>query len=256
MDDSIVVYQVGRVRRIVLNRPDKLNAVTTAMTKRIFTEIDGAVDDDDVGVIVISGAGRAFSAGADLHEGGVDNHDVLQAPSDMTANRAKVAEIMRLWSAPKPVIAQVHGYCIGSANDIVAIADLVVCGESARFGMPEARQFALPPTLGFWPFRIGLAKTKELLYTGRFVGGSEAAAIGLAATVVADDSLAAHVDALAATIAEVPADRLAVVKQAANSWFEILGLPQAAVRGAEYHAIYHQASEWAARGDQRSPEAP
>jgi enoyl-CoA hydratase len=236
MDDSIVVHQTGRVRRIVLNRPDKLNAITTAMGERLFTEIDGAVDDNSVGVIVISGAGRAFSAGADMKEGGVDNRDVLRAPSDMVTNRAKVAEIMRLWGAPKPIIAQVHGYCIGSANDIVAMADLIVCGESARFGMPEARQFALPPTLGFWPFRIGLAKTKELLYTGRFVGGTEAAAIGLATEVVADDSLATHVDALAATIAEV------------------LGLPQAAVRGAEYHAIYHQASEWAARGEQRSPE--
>lgn len=254
MDDSIVVHQAGRVRRIVLNRPDKLNAITTAMGKRLFTEIDTAVDDDGVGVIVISGAGRAFSAGADMNEGGVDNADVLRAPSDMIANRAKVAEIMRLWGAPKPIIAQVHGYCIGSANDMVAMADLIVCGESARFGMPEARKFALPPTLGFWPFRIGLAKTKELLYTGRFVGGAEAAAIGLATEVVADDSLAAHVDALAATIAEVPSDRLAVVKQAANSWFEVLGLPQAALRGAEYHAIYHQASEWAAQGEQRSPE--
>jgi enoyl-CoA hydratase len=249
-----VVQQTDRVRRIVLNRPDKLNAITTAMGARLLTEVDGAVDDNGVGVIVISGAGRAFSAGADMKEGGVDNGDVLRAPSDMVTNRAKVAEIMRLWGAPKPIIAQVHGYCIGSANDIVAMADLIVCGESARFGMPEARQFALPPTLGFWPFRIGLAKTKELLYTGRFVGGAEAAAIGLATEVVADDSLATHVDALAATIAEVPSDRLAVVKQAANSWFEVLGLPQAAVRGAEYHAIYHQASEWAARGEQRSPE--
>jgi enoyl-CoA hydratase len=254
MDDSIVVHQAGRVRRIVLNRPDKLNAITTAMWKRLFTEIDTAVDNDGVGVIVISGAGRAFSAGADMNEGGVDNRDVLRAPSDMATNRAKVAEIMRVWAAPKPIIAQVHGYCIGSANDVVAVADLIVCGESARFGMPEARQFALPPTLGFWPFRIGLAKTKELLYTGRFVGGTEAAAIGLASDVVADGSLAEHVDALATTIAEVPSDRLAVVKQAANSWFEVLGLPQAALRGAEYHAIYHQASEWAARGDQQSPE--
>lgn len=256
MDDSIVVHQAGRVRRIVLNRPDKLNAITTAMWKRLFTEIDAAVDDDDVGVIVISGAGRAFSAGADMNEGGVDHADVLRAPSDMVTNRAKVAEIMRVWAAPKPIIAQVHGYCVGSANDVVAVADLIVCGESARFGMPEARQFALPPTLGFWPFRIGLAKTKELLYTGRFVGGTEAAAIGLASEVAADGSLAGRVDALAATIAEVPSDRLAVVKQAANSWFEVLGLPQAALRGAEYHAIYHQASEWEARGDQRSPESP
>jgi enoyl-CoA hydratase len=120
--------------------------------------------------------------------------------------------------------------------------------------MPEARQFALPPTLGFWPFRIGLAKTKELLFTGRFVDGREAATIGLATDVVADESLGAHVDTLAATIAAVPADRLAVVKQAANSWFEVLGLPQAALRGADYHAIYHQASEWADRGNQRSAD--
>jgi enoyl-CoA hydratase len=251
MDNSIVVHQADRVRRIVLNRPDKLNAITTTMWQRLFVEVDAAMVDDSVGVIVINGAGRAFSAGADMTEGGVDNADVLHAPSDMSKNRAKVAEITRLWSAPKPIVAQVHGYCIGSANDIVAIADLVVCGESARFGMPEARQFALPPTLGFWPFRIGLAKTKELLFTGRFVDGHEAAAIGLATDVVADESLGAHVDTLAATIAAVPADRLAVVKQAANSWFEVLGLPQAALRGADYHAIYHQASEWADRGNRR-----
>ncbi|HEX4245978.1 MAG TPA: enoyl-CoA hydratase/isomerase family protein [Acidimicrobiales bacterium] len=254
MDDSIAVHQADRVRRIVLNRPDKLNAISTTMWTRLFMEIDTALGDDGVGVIVISGAGRAFSAGADMKERGVDNADVLRAPSDMAANRAKVAEIVRLWGAPKPIVAQVHGYCIGSANDIVAIADLIVCGESAQFGMPEARQFALPPTLGFWPLRIGLAKTKELLFTGRFVGGREAAAIGLAADVVPDEALGAHVDALAASIAEVPSDRLAVIKQAANSWFEVLGLPQAALRGAEYHAIYHQASEWAARGNERSAE--
>jgi enoyl-CoA hydratase len=255
MEESIVVHQAGRVRRIVLNRPEKLNAITTPMWRGLFAEVDEALADDEVGVVVISGSGRAFSAGADLDEGGVDKAGVLRAPSDMSENRMKLAEIMRLWAAPKPVIAQVHGYCIGSANDIVAIADLIVCGESALFGMPEARRFALPPTLGFWPFRIGLAKTKELLFTGRFVGGREAAAIGLATDVVSDESLEAHVDALAAAIADVPSDRLAVVKQAANSWFEVLGLPQAAMRGAEYHAIYHQASEWATGGSHRSPES-
>jgi enoyl-CoA hydratase len=255
MEKSIVVHQAGRVRRIVLNRPEKLNAITTTMWPRLLAEVDAALADDGVGVVVISGSGRAFSAGADMDEGGVDRADVLRAPSDMSTNRTKLAEIMRLWAAPKPVIAQVHGYCIGSANDIVALADLVVCGESAQFGMPEARQFALPPTLGFWPFRIGLAKTKELLFTGRFVGGREAAAIGLATDVVSDESLEAHVDALAAAIAEVPSDRLAVVKQAANSWFEVLGLPQAAMRGAEYHAIYHQASEWATRNGHGSTES-
>jgi enoyl-CoA hydratase len=250
-DNSIVTIQSGRVRRLRLNRPEKLNAFSRAMWRRLIAEIDAAAADDEVGVIVISGAGRAFSSGADLKEGGVDNAKVLDTPADMVQNRAKMADIMRLWATPKPVIAQVHGYCLGSANDIVAIADLVICGESARFGMPEAREFALPPTLGFWPYKIGLAKTKQLLFTGEFLDGSTAAAIGLANDVVPDDGLEAHVDALAAKIAEVPSPRLAVVKQAANSWFEVLGLNEAASRGAEYHAIYHQASTWADKAIER-----
>ncbi len=96
MDHSIVVHQADRVRRIVLNRPDKLNAITTTMWRRLFVEVDAAMVDDSVGVIVINGAGRAFSAGADMSEEGIDNADVLHAPSDMSKNRAKVAEITRL----------------------------------------------------------------------------------------------------------------------------------------------------------------
>jgi enoyl-CoA hydratase len=250
----VLAEPAGAVLYLTLNRPSRANAMNGALLDAFDAHLEAARRDDDVHVVVVRGAGRGFSAGYDMDkpdDAGDGRHDPL---AEYRYDRSLVERWLAVWEFPKPIIAQVHGYCIGSANDIVAIADMIVCGESAQFGMPEARQFALPPTLGFWPFRIGLAKTKELLYTGRFVGGAEAAAIGLATEVVADDSLAAHVDALAATIAEVPSDRLAVVKQAANSWFEVLGLPQAALRGAEYHAIYHQASEWAAQGEQRSPE--
>jgi enoyl-CoA hydratase len=130
------------------------------------------------------------------------------------------------------------------ANDILAVCDLIVCGESARIGMPEARDIALPPTLGFWPMKVGLARTKELLWTGRLLSGADAVALGLANDVVPDDRLHDAVDELARTVAAVSQPILAVTKQAANAWFETLGLRVAALRGAEYHALYHQASSW------------
>ena len=171
---------------------------------------------------------------------------IADAPADVVNNRARVNKWLELWSSPKPIIAQVHGYCLGTANELVACCDMVVCGPSVKFGMPEAREFALPPTLAFWPMRVGVALTKELLFTGRFVEADEAVAIGLANHVVgSEEELGAHVDELAAHIAEVPAARLAMVKQAVNSWAETFGLREASYRGAEYHALYHQASTFA-----------
>jgi enoyl-CoA hydratase len=252
--EHLAIDQQGAVRRITLDRPDKLNAMSPAMETGFLAAVDDAVADPATSVIVVSGNGRAFCSGADLRAGagtgaGAEGDaSVRDAPGDMVLNRGRVERWLRLWSVPKPLIAQVHGYCIGTANEIVGAADLVVCGESARIGMPEARAFALPPTLGFWPSRIGLARTKELLFTGRFLTGEEALAYGLAIAVVPDDELAAHVDALAATIAEVPPAILAVCKQAVNEWAEAAGVRTAALRGAEYHAIFHQASTWGTGG--------
>jgi enoyl-CoA hydratase len=243
----VLVEQFGAVRRLILNRPKKLNALDSAMSALFFSAVDDAVADPDTHAIIVSGAGRAFCSGADMSPRPGPDGRPDQAPptppgaaADMLANRSRVEAWLRLWSIPKPLIAQVHGYCLGLANEIAGCADIVVCGESARFGMPEAREFALPPTLGFWPMRIGPARTKELLWSGRLVDGQEAVRIGLADHVVSDDALAAEAETLAARIGEVPTARLAVVKQAVNSWAEAFGAREAALRGAEYHAIYHQ----------------
>ncbi|WP_261566060.1 enoyl-CoA hydratase/isomerase family protein [Frankia gtarii] len=255
--EPVTVEQLGAVRRVVLNRPRKLNALDAAMSAMFFRAVDDAVADPNTHVIIVSGAGRAFCSGADLSAvpaagGRPHTASAGDAPgrgqatypnavADMTANRSRVENWLHLWSTPKPLIAQVHGYCLGLANEIVGCADIVVCGESARFGMPEAREFALPPTLGFWPVRIGHARTKELLWSGRLVDGQEAVRIGLADQVVSDEALASETEAIAARIADVPAARLTVVKQAVNSWAETMGVREAALRGAEYHALYHQA---------------
>lgn len=252
MPEFILETQKGRVRRITLNRPEKHNAMDAQMQADLFGLIDAAIRDPDTGVVVLAGAGKSFCSGADMKPtreppGGVQAPSVRDAAGDMTNNRARVDRWLSLWSAPKPLIAQVHGHCIGIANELAACCDLVVCGESARFGMPEAREFALPPTLAFWPLRIGLARTKELLFTGRFMDGAEAVAAGMANQVVPDDQLEATVDALAAHIAQVDPAILAVSKQAANAWAESFGVRQAALGGAEYHAIYHQASSFEER---------
>jgi enoyl-CoA hydratase len=241
----ILARQSGAVRRLGFNRPEKHNAFTPAMEAELHAAIDAALADEATRVIVLAGEGRSFSSGADLNAAGGAAR-VSDAPGDMLRNRARVERWLSLWSAPKPLIAQVHGWCLGTANELAGACDLVVCGESAKLGMPEVRSFALPPTLGFWPARIGLQRTKELLFTGRHVTGAEAVELGLAIACVPDAELAAHVDALAAKIAKVPAALLAVTKQAANAWLETAGLRDAALRGADYHAIYHQASQWEA----------
>lgn len=239
------VEQHGGVRRLRLNRPERLNALSRDLLRTLREELEGAMADDDTAVVVLSGAGRGFSAGADIKEAAHDDGAARRrlAPTDMGDARRQAEDWLRLWTLPKPIIAQVHGYCLGLANELVGCADLVVCAESARFGFPEMRQVALFTTLGFWPDRIGIQRTKELAFTGRLVEGEEAVRIGLALECVPDDRLEDRVDELAASIAEVGPERLAVVKAAVNGWAEARGVRTAALRGGDFHAIYHQASE-------------
>lgn len=235
----LVVEQHDRVRRLVLNRPDKLNAITPAMEDGLLRELDEAASDAGTGCVVISGAGRAFCSGFDL-EAMKASADLGNAAADLATNQRRVQGWMQIRDFPKPLIAQVHGYCVGVANELVGCCDLVVCAHSARFGMPEVREFALPPTLGYWPLILGPVRTKELLFTGRFVDGAEAARLGLANEVTDDASLASRVDEMAAQIATAPAAALAVTKHAVNAWVE--SAVAAAIRqGPVLHSVYHQA---------------
>ncbi|MGV0791452.1 enoyl-CoA hydratase/isomerase family protein [Mycolicibacterium sp. XJ1819] len=235
----ITLEQTGAVRRLILNRPEKLNAMTAAMEELLVAELEDAAADTDTVCVVISGAGRAFCSGFDLDDMKRAG-DLGDAAADLANNTARVQRWMRIRDFAKPLIAQVHGYCLGVANELVGCCDLIVCGESARFGMPEVREFALPPTLGFWPHLLGPARTKELLFTGRLVDGAEAVRLGLAVDVVDDESLAGRVDELAEKIATASPAALAVAKQAVNSWVD--SATAAAIRqGPALHSVYHQA---------------
>jgi enoyl-CoA hydratase len=198
---TIRLSRHGVVATITLNRPQALNALTPAMLVELAEALDEVAKDDTAKVIVLTGEGRAFSAGVDLKalgERSLPNGavgDLIDVPGR--------AVIDRLTTMPKVVIARVNGFCFTGALELALACDLIVVDEKARFGDTHAK-FGLRPTWGMSQRLIrliGPARARELSYTARNFTGAEAAAWGLAARAVPGDALDATVDELATTIA-------------------------------------------------------
>jgi enoyl-CoA hydratase len=183
------------VATLVLNRPEKLNAMNPAL----FVELRAHIDDlatkaDTIGCVVLTGAGRAFSAGNDLA--------AIAAREQPPTPHYQAETIDALEALPQPVIGKVKGHCLTGALELVLGCDLIVAGESASFGDTHGK-WGLAPVWGMsvrLPERIGRATAKELMFTGRRVDGLEAARIGLANRCVPDDELDDAVAAMAAAV--------------------------------------------------------
>jgi enoyl-CoA hydratase len=223
---------------ITLNRPRKLNALNVSVVAGLESALERADADDEVKVVVLTGAGTSFSAGYDLAEEvlqGVDSgerwHAVLEA--DIRAT-------MRLWSLPKPTIAAVRGWCLAGGCELAMACDMVVCTEEARFGEPEIRYGSGPVTL-LMPFVLGEKKTNELLFTGDTITAAEALRLGLVNRVAAADSLEAEVEALIARIAPTPLAVLRHTKEALRAAYEAMGLRQAVSANLALSALLNSA---------------
>jgi enoyl-CoA hydratase len=217
--------------RLTLNRPAKLNALSTELRDALTAAIAEAEADADVRVIAIAGAGRAFCSGYDLSE---------EAPDDVWGWRAILAEdvaaTLAIWRCSKPVIAQVHGFALAGGLELAMACDLVVAAEDARLGEPEIRFGSAPVTL-LMPFLIGQKATRELLLTGDLVDAAEARRMGLVNRVVPADRLAAEVDALAETLAKVEPDVMAPTKLMLNRAMEASGFLAAVEAGLDLQSI-------------------
>jgi enoyl-CoA hydratase/carnithine racemase len=190
--------------------------------------LDRADLDSDVRVVVLRGAGRAFSAGADLKERATGSSvDVDQVLRDFSRSA-----FLRVWSMSKPVIAAVHGYCLGGAHQLAALCDLTIAAESARFGEPEIR-FANPLLVPITPLLVRLKVAREVLYTGEYVNGRDAARLGLVTEVVADDQLERRVSVVAERLATVPPPAIRTARRSWNFAVEALGLKSGAMTNAE-----------------------
>ncbi len=230
-DDELVLYRrQGSIARLTLNRPERLNAICMEMPPAIEAAVNRANQDDEVHVIVLDGAGRAFCAGYDLKsfaEAPGRNPALQEMPwepmRDYQLMTGFTGNFMSLHRSGKPTICKVHGYAVAGGSDIALCCDLVVMSEDARIGYPPARVWGCPTT-AMWVYRLGAEKAKRMLLTGDLVSGSEAAVMGLVLDAVPAAVLDERVDALADRMAGVPRSQLMLQKIMINQALENMGL--------------------------------
>lgn len=227
---SVLYQRDGRIGRITLNRPEALNAIDHAMPVELEAAVAEANADPGVHVIVLAGAGRAFCAGYDLAlfaEARGPNPGVQEMPWDPMQDFAFMMRntecFMSLFRSHRPVICKLHGFAVAGGSDIALCADVVLMAEQARIGYMPARVWGTPTT-AMWVYRLGPERAKRMLLTGDTVDGREAAAMGLVLKAVPDTALDAEVEALAARMASVPLNQLAMQKLMVNQALENMGL--------------------------------
>ncbi len=220
-----------RVATITLNRPDKYNALHPVMWQEMDAALADAQHDAAVRVIVLEGAGDSFCAGFDFSDGlkqyeglaeqGYDpGMDVIQVTNPYTA---PIPTFMHLWRSSKPVIAKVHGWCVGGGSEMALLADLVIASRDARFGTPYARVWGCHLT-GMWIYRLGLTRAKFYALTGESLSGTEAADVGLINFAYPLEELDEKARYWADRLARIPATQLAAMKLVVNQAYDNMGL--------------------------------
>jgi len=230
------------VRRITLNRPEKRNALSNALRGEIFDCLHNNDVDPDVRVTIIRGAGKCFSAGYELGGGNAGQELPWYTPGgDGHWPRHVTAGWMSIWELGKPVIAQVHGYCLAGGSELATCCDLVYMADDAQMGYPAVR-FGVPDN-HFHTWFVGMRKAMEMMLTGDSISGVEAARLGWANASVPAAELEAKVLEMAKRIASVPADLVQLNKRVVHRQMEIMGLHTGIRVGSELCALgTHQKS--------------
>ena len=222
-----------RIARLLLNRPEKLNAINDATPREIRAAVEWANNEPGIHVIVVEGAGKGFCGGYDLTyfgEGKIE-HPCQQErfPWDPMADYAymkrNTEDFMSLWRSPKPTIAKVHGYAAAGGSDIALSCDLLVMANNARIGYMPTRVWGCPTT-AMWTYRLGPTRAKQMMFTGDTIDGAKALAWGLANESVPPEDLEAITMQLAIRIAGVPSSHLAMHKMVVNQVMLTMGLEQ------------------------------
>jgi enoyl-CoA hydratase len=245
---ATVLYEAGDgVATVTLNRPDRLNTITPALIEDLRAALATAWEDPAVHAIRLRGAGRSFCAGYDIGWGAESMTEVDAAgPWDPIADYQQMSRFvdayMSLWRSPKPVIAQVHGFCVGGGTDFALCSDLIVCADDCRIGYPPARVWG-SPTTAMWTYRIGLERSKRLLLTGDPLDGRTAVEWGLASESVPADELDEAALALARRVAKLPSNQLHMMKLLVNQCYEQMGLSTTQLIGTIFDGIARHTPE-------------
>jgi enoyl-CoA hydratase len=222
-----------RIARLLLNRPERYNAISDAMPGEIRAAVEWANAEPEIHVIVVEGAGKGFCGGYDLADtaGQHIEHPCQQEKSpwdpmvDYAYMKRNTEDFMTLWKSAKPTIAKVHGAAVAGGSDIALCCDLLVMAEDARIGYMPTRVWGCPTT-AMWTYRLGPLRAKQLMFTGDTITGRQAADWGLANQALPAAGLDAAALALAGRIAGVPLGHLAMHKMVVNQVMLHMGLEQ------------------------------
>ncbi len=208
--NTILSESLGDVQVITLNRPDRMNAWTYEMAEELARAINAANDDDDIGAIVLTGAGRGFCAGAD-----VEAVFKAQAEGETLARSEDAQDWVGLVRRSKPIVAAVNGAAIGLGLTKILPLDYIVAAESAKLSLRFVKMGVVPELASsrFLFARLGFGQASELMLTGRTVDASEALSLGLVDAVVAADSLLDDAVAVARSMGENPRDGVRMIKE-------------------------------------------
>jgi enoyl-CoA hydratase len=252
-DFRTIRYEVENGRaRITLNRPEKLNALSMELQTELNEALWEADNDINVHAVILRGAGRAFSAGYDLTplasrrpDAGGDAYTAVyrggRTFDDDAWNLERAQRLrMAIFDMHKPVVAQVHGYCLAGGTDVALLCDIIIAAEDATIGFPPARAMGALPN-NMWIYHCGPQWAKRLFLTGDTITGAEAAKIGLVLKAVPADLLEREVEQLVDRMVMIDTDLLSANKRIVNLQLELMGARTIQRMAAENDARAHLA---------------
>ena len=251
MSSQVLYSENESVAIITINRPERLNTLTEEVIDGVAASIDRATANDAVSAVVLRAEGKNVSAGYDL-DAFLENNDgpsseIWDPVKDYRSMSANVGKFMKIWECPKPVIAEVSGWAIGGATDLLLCADLMFMASDAHIGYAPSRIYGTPTTM-LWVYRIGLEHAKQFLLTGRPIDAETALRIGLVSQVFEAHELSAAAEREAQNLAHIPSNQLALNKLLINQAFENMGLRTSQMLGTFFDGIARhtpEAQRWA-----------
>jgi enoyl-CoA hydratase len=238
MEYRKIIVDVPRpkVQRITLNRPDKRNPLSNELRSEMFHALETADNDANIAVTIIRGAGECFSAGYDLKSNVAEGQPFHTAGGLGNWPRHVVDGFFRMWDLGKPVIAQVHGYCLAGGTELATACDLVYVAEDAKIGYPVVRAIS-PPDNQFYPWIVGLRRAMELMLTGDSMSGLDAVECGFANRAFARADLEERVLDIAERVAKVPSDIQQINKRAVHRQMDAMGIRAGIRAGTEMQTL-------------------
>jgi len=259
MEYENVLYETDdRIARITLNRPEKRNALNWPILKDLSDALKEAEKDKNIRVIILKGAGPCFSAGHDLsetmgdaplHKGEKSWDESLKSDEgvgigvsvwDSRAHvQGHIEYMLEIWNNWKPVIAQVHSYCLGGGSGLALACDMLIASEDARLGYPPVRGMAPGDEIVIYAWHMGLKKAKELSLTGDSLTADEMLRYGVANYVFPAEKLEEETTKIAKRIAHIDLELLSLNKRVVNRTFDQMGLTTSVQYGGEFDSLGH-----------------